>query len=306
MEPMKQWLKGRIKNAAAVRKIRGEASVRDFYRVLLPEGSLVAMVYPRANPEEIGRIVKLTEVYRRHHINVPEIKEVIDDRVILQQDLGDLSLQRVFGQIGRAGKKEILTDIADILIRLKNIPTHHTAAVLDHGRLKREMVFFIEHFAGNFLGHAPGLNIDKLREDLHLMVDHIKDIHYFAHRDFHSRNMGLCGRRLTLIDFQDSLKAPPYYDTVSFAFDAYLDLGSLRPFFLDILQKKGLRIDPHQFYLSALQRNIKALGTFGFQVTARKHLSYKKYIPRTLRHLRSNPLLPTFLDKDLFTPPPTL
>jgi aminoglycoside/choline kinase family phosphotransferase len=38
----------------------------------------------------------------------------------------------------------------------------------------------------------------------------------------------------------------------------------------------------------ALQRNLKALGTFGYQTTARRNPVYIQYIPRTLRHVRDN------------------
>jgi len=38
----------------------------------------------------------------------------------------------------------------------------------------------------------------------------------------------------------------------------------------------------------ALQRNIKALGTFGFQTTNRGNTVYIQYIPRTLNYVRAN------------------
>ena len=38
----------------------------------------------------------------------------------------------------------------------------------------------------------------------------------------------------------------------------------------------------------ALQRNLKALGTFGYQTTARRNPVYIQYIPRTLRYVRNN------------------
>jgi aminoglycoside/choline kinase family phosphotransferase len=38
----------------------------------------------------------------------------------------------------------------------------------------------------------------------------------------------------------------------------------------------------------ALQRNLKALGTFGYQTAARRNPVYIQYIPRTLRHVRTN------------------
>jgi aminoglycoside/choline kinase family phosphotransferase len=42
----------------------------------------------------------------------------------------------------------------------------------------------------------------------------------------------------------------------------------------------------------ALQRNLKALGTFGFQTTSRGNPVYIQYIPRTLAYARMN------LDRD--------
>jgi N-acetylmuramate 1-kinase len=38
----------------------------------------------------------------------------------------------------------------------------------------------------------------------------------------------------------------------------------------------------------ALQRNLKALGTFGYQTLTRQNSVYIQYMPRTLRYARTN------------------
>jgi aminoglycoside/choline kinase family phosphotransferase len=43
-----------------------------------------------------------------------------------------------------------------------------------------------------------------------------------------------------------------------------------------------------RFDLMSLQRNLKALGTFGFQTTTRQNPVYIQYMPRTLNHVRRN------------------
>jgi aminoglycoside/choline kinase family phosphotransferase len=43
-----------------------------------------------------------------------------------------------------------------------------------------------------------------------------------------------------------------------------------------------------RFDLMALQRNLKALGTFGYQTAVRQNPVYIQYIPRTLRYVREN------------------
>jgi aminoglycoside/choline kinase family phosphotransferase len=43
-----------------------------------------------------------------------------------------------------------------------------------------------------------------------------------------------------------------------------------------------------RFDLMALQRNLKALGTFGYQTATRRNPVYIQYIPRTLTYARTN------------------
>ena len=42
-----------------------------------------------------------------------------------------------------------------------------------------------------------------------------------------------------------------------------------------------------RFDLMALQRNLKALGTFGYQTATRRNPVYIQYMPRTLRYART-------------------
>jgi len=301
---MKKYLESELRvrglyDITSIRKLRGEASTRNFFRVTLKTRSLVAMVYPEDKREEIERIARLTRVYLNHGLKVPAIEAIIGSRIILQEDLGDLLVQTAFSRFNKEEKKKALERIADIVVTLGRIPVSHTASTLDTARMKWEMDFFVSHFAPHFC--PPPLDIEELKNTLHSLVEAIGPIDTFAHRDFHSRNMLYRDRDIYLVDFQDSLVAPAFYDLVSFAFDAYLDLKSLGIFFLDSLEERGMVLDEEQYFLTALQRNIKALGTFGFQVTVRKNLSYKKYIARTIRHILNNPVFERFFEPSLFT-----
>ncbi len=288
---MKQYLTEQLSHrddVVSIKKLQGEASTRGFYRVGLRSGSRVAMVYPDPREEELSRIQRLTALYKGHGLNVPEIESLVNDRILLQQDLGDLLVQTAFKRFTRKEKEAALEKIAEMLIRLRGIPAGETAAVLDHARMKWEMDFFISHFVPHFC--PPSTDPEDWRSRLHRMVERIGPIDTFAHRDFHCRNMLVFDKDIYLVDFQDSLRAPAFYDLVSFSFDAYLDLKSLRKPFMNHLARMGMEVDDEQLWLTALQRNIKALGTFGYQVTVRGNLTYKKYINRTIGHIRSNPL----------------
>jgi N-acetylmuramate 1-kinase len=94
---------------------------------------------------------------------------------------------------------------------------------------------------------------------------------------------------------------PGTYDLVSLLRDSYVDLTeqqveelidfflALRGTFTDqadsLADRQAFR---ERFDLMALQRNLKALGTFGFQTITRGNPVYIQYIPRTLSYLRAN------------------
>ena len=87
---------------------------------------------------------------------------------------------------------------------------------------------------------------------------------------------------------------PDTYDLVSLLRDSYVDLPeqTVTDLIGHFLSLKGLTGQEetfrNRFDLMALQRNLKALGTFGYQTTARRNPVYIQYIPRTLRNVREN------------------
>jgi hypothetical protein len=115
-----------------------------------------------------------------------------------------------------------------------------------------------------------------------------------CHRDYHSRNLMIHEECLYIIDFQDARMGPDTYDLVSLLRDSYVDLpeatvDELIAYFLALKGEADSEAPfRSRFNLMALQRNLKALGTFGYQTTARRNPVYIQYIPRTLRYVRHN------------------
>ena len=104
---------------------------------------------------------------------------------------------------------------------------------------------------------------------------------------------------LFIIDFQDARMGPDTYDLVSLLRDSYVDLTSrqvdeLIAYFLALRHgRRRVTADDgaefrRRFDLMALQRNLKALGTFGYQTVTRGNPVYIQYIPRTLNYVRAN------------------
>jgi aminoglycoside/choline kinase family phosphotransferase len=123
-----------------------------------------------------------------------------------------------------------------------------------------------------------------------------------CHRDFHSRNLMLHRGVLHWIDFQDARMGPATYDLASLLRDAYVSLPE------DLVDELGdafrREAVPHEapdvfarrLELVSVQRNLKALGTFGFMATARQRLHYLQYVDGTLANARRNLLRHPELD----------
>jgi hypothetical protein len=193
-------------------------------------------------------------------------------------------LQRAWRENGDRERRRLVDGCRDMLSRLAAVPPALAVSRLDRVRQLWEMDFFLKHFFPRY--PVRGSTEARLRPMLIRLIDAIEPECVFAHRDFHSRNLLIKDRSIVMVDFQDSLLAPRYYDLVSLAFDSYLDLGTARQV---LLPGREWPVNEHrQMRLTALQRNIKALGTFAFQTYERHHLAYARYIPRTIRHIRSH------------------
>ncbi|HOQ62089.1 MAG TPA: phosphotransferase, partial [Vicinamibacterales bacterium] len=109
-------------------------------------------------------------------------------------------------------------------------------------------------------------------------------------------NLMLREGRLFIIDFQDARMGPDTYDLASLLRDSYVDIddAALEDFLAYFLALRGGTAPEgsapefrRRFDLMALQRNLKALGTFGYQTATRRNPVYIQYMPRTLHYARA-------------------
>jgi N-acetylmuramate 1-kinase len=138
-----------------------------------------------------------------------------------------------------------------------------------------------------------------LREEFAAIVQELaSEPRVLCHRDYHSRNLMLHDESLYIIDFQDARMGPDTYDLVSLLRDSYVDLtpsqvDELIAYFLALTRGPAHQsaddgaVFRERFDLMALQRNLKALGTFGFQTTTRSNGVYIQYMPRTLSYVKA-------------------
>ena len=168
----------------------------------------------------------------------------------------------------------------------------------DREKLAWELEFFTKHFIEGYRGVTltKGERTAFAEEWTAIVEELAAEPRVLCHRDYHSRNLMLSDGSLYIIDFQDARMGPDTYDLASLLRDSYVDIEdrALDEFIAYFLALKGLTgpedVDDfrRRFDMMALQRNLKALGTFGYQTMTRRNPVYIQYMPRTLKYARLN------------------
>jgi aminoglycoside/choline kinase family phosphotransferase len=284
--------------------LSGDASTRRYYRLSAAGRSLVMALYPEPFvPEELTYLT-VHALFESYGLPMPATVDVDGPRgVVLQQDLGDRTLQEVLKTATGDGRRDALyreavDEIAQLQLKAAQGPQKADCfrIAFDIEKLSWELHYFLKHFVE---GHrAADLSVEDrsvLSESFHQLSQEIASWpRVLCHRDYHSRNLMLHAERLYWIDFQDARMGPATYDLASLLRDAYLDVPEeLQEELKERLRQQAAPDEPREvfrrrFDLMCVQRNLKTLGTFGFMATVRQNPVYLQYIPRTISHARWN------------------
>jgi N-acetylmuramate 1-kinase len=286
--------------------LTGDASDRRYYRILLPDRAPFVLAL-HAQPFDVSTLpfVNVARLLEKMPVPIPKVLGHADDiGVLALEDLGDVTLQAHLGAASPSQHSALYRQAVALIATMQRRGAELESAehipyriAFDVEKLTWEMDFFIKHFIEAYRGVliSPVVR-DALREEFAGIINELaSEARVLCHRDYHSRNLMVHEDKLFIIDFQDARMGPDTYDLVSLLRDSYVDLpdqtvSELIAYFVAL---KGRVADPEaafldRFDLMALQRNLKALGTFGYQTTARRNPVYIQYIPRTLRYVRDN------------------
>jgi aminoglycoside/choline kinase family phosphotransferase len=291
---------------AKVVPLTGDASDRRYFRVLFrEEATRVLAVHPGPIDFDALPFVNVARLLSSMPVPVPRILDHSRELgIIALEDLGDVTLQAHVGAASAAEHaalyREAVALITTIQHRGRELESSHYVpynVAFDVEKLTWELRFFTKHFLEAYRGATLS---DATREAISeeyasIAAELAAEPRVLCHRDYHSRNLMLHNGRLYIIDFQDARMGPDTYDLVSLLRDSYVDFSAqqLEALIAFFLAKRGASAAEdadfqRRFDLMALQRNLKALGTFGFQTTSRGNPVYIQYIPRTLTYVRAN------------------
>jgi aminoglycoside/choline kinase family phosphotransferase len=290
--------------------LTGDASDRRYFRVLLRDNdSLVLALHADAIEFEAMPFVAVSRLLDAIPLPVPAILHHSNELGIIGlQDLGDVTLQAHLGAATPAQHAALYRQAVSFIARMQvrgdelASATHPPYGIaFDVEKLTWELEFFTKHFLGAYRGvpMSPAVCAALAGEWPAIVSELAAERRVLCHRDYHSRNLMLNEGSLVIIDFQDARMGPDTYDLASLLRDSYVDLAAaqvdeLVAYFLALQHgARGVTSEDaaefrRRFDLMALQRNLKALGTFGYQTVVRGNTVYIQYIPRTLNYVRSH------------------
>jgi N-acetylmuramate 1-kinase len=292
-----------VATGGRILQLTGDASDRRYYRVLPSDGESIVLAV-HAGPFDYDRLpfVSVARLLERMPVPIPRILGHDAPLGILAlQDLGDVTLQAHLGTepyYSHAALYRLAVGLIATIQRrgaeLESDAYPCYGIAFDVEKLMWELDFFLKYLVEGYRGATlTSAGREDLRHEFRPIVEELAaEPRVLCHRDYHSRNLMLHDGQLYVIDFQDARMGPDTYDLVSLLRDSYVDLNEIAvsELIAYFLALRGSSEPESQFRwrfdVMALQRNLKALGTFGYQTTVRNNPVYIQYIPRTLRYVR--------------------
>jgi N-acetylmuramate 1-kinase len=295
---------GLAERGARVVPLTGDASDRRYFRILPADGpSIVLALHADAIDFASLPFANVAGLLQQIPLPVPVVLDHSDALGVLAlQDLGDVTLQAHLGAATPTEHAALYRQAVALVELLQRRGKELVSdAYMPYGiafdveKLTWELDFFVRHFIEAYRGVVlTPSESEAIAEEWRSIVEELaSEPRVLCHRDYHSRNLMLHDDSLYIIDFQDARLGPDTYDLASLLRDSYVDitdveLDDLIAYFLALRSTPDDADFRRRFDLMALQRNLKALGTFGYQTTTRRNPVYIQYIPRTLNYARTN------------------
>ena len=273
-----------------------DASFRRYFRISLPNRSLIVMDAPPAQ-ENCAPFVHVAQLFKAAEVHVPEI---------LAQDLAqgflllsDLGTETYLSQLDTESADGLYRDANSALIKIQLASQPDQLPAYDAPLLLREMHLFPDWYLAKHLqAQLTPKQAAVLENALQLILDNVlAQPVVYVHRDYHSRNLMLSAPNPGVLDFQDAVLGPITYDLVSLYKDAYIAWDEERVIdwtirYWEAAKRARLPVadDYGAFYRDfewmGIQRHIKVLGIFARLYHRDGKDGYLKEMPLVLEYLR--------------------
>jgi N-acetylmuramate 1-kinase len=277
--------------------LAGDASVRRYFRVELPDGDTRMLAwYPVDVRQDLTRVLSAYHAASKHAY-LPRLIEH-NDAAMLQQDVGDTTVFDVLHRDREEGIRWYRKAIT-LLVYFQKAGAVDINPPFTGDFFFKELEMSREFFFEKLMSVAAE-NTLALKPLLRRLADNISRHPYvLCHRDYHGQNIHILNDKLYLIDYQDLRMGPDTYDLASLLRDRGVAriLGEeteleLVDYYADWrvhglparteLPQGERRSMRRRYFETLLQRSLKILGTFSKQPLTRGRMWYLDFIPPTL------------------------
>src|SRR5436190_1657829 len=196
---------------ARVLPLTGDASTRQYFRVMRPDNpSVVLAVYDAPFAFAELPFVNVSRLMTNIPLPVPVIAGHADDLgILILEDLGDVTLQAHLGVTQPVEHDALYKQAVEFVERLQRRGRELASddfipfgIAFDRDKLMWELNFFVKHFLEAYRGQPISASVrTALEEEWHNISDELADEpRVLCHRDYHSRNLMVYAGRLYIID----------------------------------------------------------------------------------------------------------
>jgi hypothetical protein len=299
--------------------LKGDASSRQYHRIIMPDGltprTLVHMELPREAlasdevtdgemPSELP-FLNMGRHLADNGLRVPELYlEAVPDRALFIEDLGDEVFSNKVENAPIETMRSWYGAAVDLLAhmhrRMWPVPDGCVAKtrLFDYDLLRWELDHYrewgVEALREKPLDPVVRKRLDRVFDDLAREATSLPK--GFVHRDYQSRNLMVIDPApdpgsLAIIDFQDALIGPRVYDLVALLNDSYVILPDTLKEEMVQRYAERMSLDPStisdEFHLVTVQRKLKDGGRFVFIDRVKNNPSFLQYVEGSFQRVRS-------------------
>ncbi|HMO34099.1 MAG TPA: RNase adapter RapZ [Lacibacter sp.] len=286
---------------ASIEKLPQSGSDRVYYRV---QGPLVCIATTNKNVRENQTFLRFTGHFAACGCPVPSILAVSkDERIYLQEDLGDVSLLQELERQGYTDAvyalfQQSLQQLAHMQIRGHDQFNYEwciTSQEFGKQAILADLLYFKYYFLDTL--KIP-YDKERLVDDFEVLSIYLArvDHKYFMFRDFQSRNIMVRNGHVHFIDYQGGMKGAIQYDVASLLWQAKAELSGewkngLLEYYMDCVENVlQAKIDRNRFVSQyngyVLIRLLQVLGAYGFRGLFERKAHFLTSIPLALRNLK--------------------
>ncbi len=295
---LQDWLTSQLpERTFSLAPASADASFRRYFRVTLPDTSLIVMDAP-PEQEDCRPFVHVAGLMANAGLNVPAV--LAQDLTLGFLLLSDLGSTTYLAALNDDNADVLFSDAIDALIRWQLASREGVLPPYDEALLRRELDLFPEWYVRRHLGiELDALQRESLAAVFRLVLsNNLAQPCTFVHRDYMPRNLMLTEPNPGVLDFQDAVYGPVSYDVACLFKDAFVSWEERRVLdwtirYWERARRAGLPVnsDFGEFYRDfewmGLQRHLKVLGIFARICHRDGKPAYVKDTPRFLGYVRA-------------------